>query len=795
MRGWFRIVISFCIMNVLFSCSITKYVSDGTYLLDKVDIETSSKEVKNMNIKPYLRQLPNFKMFGLLKTQLYIYNMSSRDSTRWLSRQFRKAGEAPVILDTTLVNQSAIEIERFLTNKGYLHAEVKSKIDTAQKKATVIYTIYPNDPYRIGSYDVDIDDAVIDSIVRLKQPHRSKASLFFKSTMPDIFDSFVKENNLFDRSVLDDERQRVTTLLRRRGYYAFNRDYIGYVADSSLMSNQVDLTMRVKPVLRALPDGTTAELPHRQYTVNDVVIVTDYDPLKVGDQSPLFLPTDTVESGQYQIVYGEHGRVMRPSVLRKSCFIEPHQLFDERDVERTYASYSSLSALKNVNIRFKEVSADSLTDDSLKINCYILTSQAKPQSFGADIEGTNTAGNLGFATSVNYQHRNIFKGSEVFGVKLRGAYEGISGFFGENFFEIGGETSLLFPSFLFPFLDNEFKRKIRATSELKVSYNYQKRPEYDRTILSGGWNYSWQGRQNTNQRHTFKMLDIDYVYLPRIDSTFKASLPPYMEMFNYSDQFIVGSGYTYSFSNFNPQNKQRNTMSMRATVELAGNLLYGISSLTHAKKDAVGNYSLFGINYSQFAKADFDFSKTIVLNNRNTLAYHAGFGIAVPYGNSSSIPFERRYFAGGANGVRGWSVRSLGPGAMPATPNAADNLVKTAGDIRLDLNIEYRTNLFWKFQLAAYVDAGNVWTIRDYSFQPGGCFRFDEFYKQIALSYGLGLRLDFDFFLIRFDTGMKAYNPQKKGSDRWVIRNPNFRTKTSDLDSNFAWHFAVGYPF
>lgn len=782
MKGWIRIYISFCLLCLLLSCKSTKYVPEGQYLLDKVEIATTNKEVKSLDLKAYLRQQPNFKMFGLVKTQLYVYNWSGKDSTRWMSRQLRKVGEAPVILDTALVSQSANELQRFLVNKGYMFADVTTKVDTSGKKATVIYDVIPNAPYRIGTYLMDIEDKRIDSIARLTPPRKSRLASVFHNTSPDLYQSFVKEGNLFDRDMLDKERQRITSLLRRRGYYAFNRDYIAYLADSSFNENIVNLDLRVKPFLAALPDGGTAELPHRTYTINNVVIVTDYDPLKSDINAPHFLPTDTLKLNNYYIVYGENGRTIRPNVLRKSCFITPGTLYNERSVEQTYSAFSGLNALRNINIRFTEKQVN----DSLTLDCLILTSPAKPQSFGVDLEGTNTAGNLGFASSFNYQHRNIFRGSEVFGIKLRGAYEGISGFFGQNFFELGAETSLSFPSFLFPFISKDFKRKIRATTELKVSYNYQKRPEYDRTVLSGGWNYIWQGRANNTERHVVKLLDIDYVYVPHIDSTFKQELPQATELYNYSSQFIAGTGYTYSFSNFNPQNKQKNTTSIRVSAELAGNLLYAISRLTHAQKDTVGNYSLFGINYSQFAKVDFDFSKTIVLDNRNTLAYHVGFGIALPYGNASMVPFERRYFAGGANGVRGWSVRGLGPGGMPITDST--NIVHQAGDIRLDLNIEYRTQLFWKFQLAAYIDAGNIWTIRNYKDQPDGEFRFNQFYKQIAVSYGLGLRLDFDFFLIRFDTGMKAFNPQERGKDRWAILKPN-------LKNNFAWHFAVGYPF
>lgn len=783
MKSCFTIYIAVIFLSVLASCSSTKYVPRGEYLLDKVTIVSNNKKVKPTDLRPYLRQQANFKMFGLVKTQLYVYNSSGRDSSKWLSRQLRRIGEAPVILDRDLIVQSEKELKRYLVNKGYTHAEVTAKLDTTRKKAFITYEVVTNRPYLIGTYDINITNPVIDSIAHLFPPKRSRFSSIFRNSAPDLYVPLVKTGDLFDRDVLDNERQRITKLLRRRGYYAFNRDYIVYLADSSSVPEIVDLEMKVKPLLQATPSGGTEELPHRRYTVNHVAIITEYDPLKVDESSPLFLPTDTIKWNDYYIVYGENGKTIRPGVLTKNCFIRPGDLFNERTVEQTYAAYSSLSALRNVNIRFTEVQEN----DSMKLNCVILTSPAKPQTFGVDLEGTNTAGNLGFATSATYQHRNIFKGSEVFGIKLRGAYEGISGFFGENFFELGAETSLAFPNFLFPFLSRDFKRRMRASTELRVSYNYQKRPEYDRTILSGGWNYIWQGRSNNTARHTVKLLDIDFVSVPRIDSTFKANLPESTELYNYSNQFIAGTGYTYSFSNFNPQNKQRNTTSFRTSIELSGNFLYAISKLTGAKKDEHGNYSLFGINYSQFAKADFDFSKTLVIDSKNMLAYHVGVGVAAPYGNTSMIPFERRYFSGGANSVRGWGVRTLGPGSMPIVPGVT-NFVDQAGDIRLDLNIEYRTKLFWKFQLAAYVDAGNIWTIRSYPNQPGGCFYFDKFYKQIAASYGLGIRLDFDFFLVRLDTGMKAYNPQEVGKGRWAILHPN-------LKNNFAWHFAVGYPF
>lgn len=774
-----------CVLFSLVSCSTTKFVPEGNYLLDKVEIVSDNKYYKSADLRSYLRQQPNFKVFGLMKWQLFVYDWSGRNEKRWINKKLRKIGEPPVILDTTLVEQSALELKRFFINKGYVHADVVAEIDSSRnRKAIVTYRIKSNDPYRIRNYKMSLPDAKIDSIAHLKAPHRSPLAAAFRSSQEE-YNRLVEEGTLFDRDILDKERERITTLLRWNGYYAFNRDYLGYVADSSYNKNIVDLDMSLKPYRKVLPDGSVEEQPHRQYYIKDVTILTDYNPMGIGDDAR-FMPTDTMVSQGVNIVYGRHGKSIRPSILRKSTYIRPGQLFSEYNVEQTYSAFATLRSLRNVNIRFSELEER----DTMKLNCFILTSPAKINTVGVDLEGTNSAGDFGFASSLNYQHRNLFRGSEVFSARVRGAYEALSGDKASglgSYWEFGAEGSMLFPRFLFPFLSRDFRRRLRASTEAKVSYNLQKRPEYTRAILSGGWSYIWQDRGNTMARHIFKLLDLNYVYLPQKSEEFINSLPDYMVLYNYTNHFIMSSGYTYSFSNYNPQNRLRNTHSLRASVEIAGNLLNAFSRITGAKKNDAGYYELFGTEYAQYVKFDFDFSKGIVFDSRNKLAFHIGAGVGVAYGNSKYLPFERAYFSGGANSVRGWSVRGLGPGSMHVTDSTSFAL--RSGDIRLDLNLEYRTKLFWKFELAAYVDAGNVWT-RNVSDEQGkaGNFDFSRFYKEIAVSYGLGLRLDFDFFLLRLDTGFKVYDPQAPKSKRWAITRPNFT-------DNFALHFAVGYPF
>lgn len=773
-------------LSLLTGCSSTKYVPDNQYLLDKVVITSDDKDFKEADLRDYLHQRPNFKAFGLIKWQLYLYNWSGKNDKSWVNKQLRRMGEAPVVLDTMLVEQSADELERFLVNKGYIHADVRTRIDTLRhKKAVVTYMLHPNTPYRIRNYQTAISDPVIDSIAHIPPKKRNWLSNMFKPSNED-YVSLVKEGNPFDRDLLDLERSRVTKLVRREGYYAFNKDHLAYMADSAFNQNAVDLEMYLKPYRRLKEDGSVKEEAHRPYYINKVTVVADYDPLKSELENSMSL-CDTMKAGDIYVVYANR-RFIRPSALARSVYLAPGKQYDESNVEQTYSSFARLRALKNINIRFREFEEN----DSLKLDCSILAAPTKLQGFGVELEGTHSAGDLGFASSVNYQHRNLFRRSETFSFKVRGAYEALGSSKSSidgNYWEFGAETGLMFPRFVFPFVSESFKRRMKATTEFKIGYSFQTRPEYQRTILSGGWSYIWQDRLNTQSRHVFKLVDIDYVHLPKIDKAFADSLPESTRQYNFTDQFVLGIGYTYTFNNYVPQNKNRNTHSLRVSVEMAGNLLYGFSKVLGAHKNDKGSYSLFGIPYAQFTKVDVDFSKNIALDAKNRVAYRIGVGVGYPYGNMTKLPFERSYFSGGANSVRGWSVRSLGPGSMGL--EYARSFADQVGDIRLDMNLEYRTKLFWKFEMAAYVDAGNIWTFHEDASHPKANFDFSRFYKEIAFSYGLGLRADFNFFVLRFDTGMKAYDPQQRGGKKWAIKNPNFNSRTG----NFAWHFAVGYPF
>ena len=754
----------------LASCSATKFVPDGSYLLDEVKIHTDNKEIKPSDMRLYVRQNPNSKWFSTIKTQLYVYNWSGRDSTKWFNRFLRKIGDAPVIYNESDAIRSQEEIAKAVQNLGYMGASVKRTTKTKKKKLKLFYEITSGKPYIVRTLKYDISDKKIAEYLR-----------------NDSTQSMLREGMLFDVNVLDAERQRITDYLLCNGYYKFNKDYITYTADTARNTHQVDLTLHLLPYKTYVGD-TPKE--HFQYKINKINFITDYDVLQSSALSSIEI-NDSLHYNGFPIYYKDK-LYLRPKVLVDNLRFASGDLYDERNVQKTYTYFGRLSALKYTNIRFFETQ----NGDSTQLNCYVMLTKSKHKSISFELEGTNSAGDLGAAASVSFQHRNLFRGSETFMVKFRGAYEAISGlqpgYKNHNYTEYGVETSINFPNFLFPFLTSDFKRRIKATTEFGLQYNYQLRPEFSRTIASASLSYKWMQKQKI--QHRIDLLDISYLYLPWISSQFQEDYinkdkDNYILKYNYENRLIVRMGYNYSYNSAGGalvnNTITTNSYSIRAGFESAGNILYGISKMINMRKNKDGEYAILGIPYAQYLKGDFDFAKNIIIDHRNSLAFHAGIGIAVPYGNAKVVPFEKRYFSGGANSVRGWSVRNLGPGSF-----AGDgNFMNQSGDIKLDASIEYRTRLFWKFRGAAFIDAGNIWTIREYENQPGGVFEFDKFYKQIAVAYGLGLRLDLDFFVLRFDGGMKAINPKyKKAKERYPIIHPRF-------SRDFAFHFAVGYPF
>ena len=757
------------LVALLTSCSVNKFILEEHYLLDEVHIISDTEEVQPSMFTSYLRQNPNAKWFNLVKVPMHIYCLSGKDSTNSFNRFLRKLGDAPVIYDANVTQKSQKEIEKAVRNMGYMRAKVELDTEIKKNRMKLNYRIKAGRPYIIKHIAYNIDDMTINDFIE-----KDSAQSYLRPGMP------------FDVVTLDNERNRITKLLQNNGYYKFNKDFIVYQADTIRNTFQVDLTMKLLPFQLKKEDVPTR---HRQYTIRNVNFLTEDN---LVNQENNYNGYQSLQHKGLQIFYQDK-LYIRPNTLANFNYIRPKELYSEQDVQNTYTSMGRLRALKYTNIRFDEV----LDNDSAQLDANVLLTKGKNQSLSFEIEGTNSAGDLGAAASMTFQHRNVFKGSETFTMKVRGAYEAITGlqegYENDDYKEYGIEASLNFPEFKFPFLSADFKRKIRATSEVGLSFNSQNRPEFTRTLASAKWGYRWVDRKSS--QHRFDLLDVNYIYVPWKSENFKNYLENLTDrnsilIKSYEDQLIVRMGYTYTYNSANDKSRtstNRNSYSIRMNLEEAGNLLYLGSKAIHSAPKEDKGYVIANIPFAQYIKGDIDIARNWNIDERNSLVFHIGMGVAYPYGNSQVLPFEKRYFSGGPNSVRGWSVRSLGPGSYKGTEGNM-NYINHSGDIKLDVNLEYRTHLFWKFNGAAFIDAGNIWNIRDYEGQEEGTFRFNRFYKQLAVAYGLGLRFDLDYLIIRFDGGMKAVNPMRTGKDKYPFLRPNF-------SRDFAFHFAVGYPF
>jgi outer membrane protein assembly factor BamA len=768
------IAMTLATVTLLYSCASTKHVPDGQLLLDKVKInildKDNAKDLNKQELTNYLRQTENHKVLGGLKMQLAIYNISGKDSSNWFNKWIRRVGTPPVIYDSTLTTASENQLQRALINKGYLKNTVTSNVTLKpeKKKAQVEYNITLNKPYLIRSIAYDIPNDSLREII-----------------LGDTTDFPIKCQSALDHKKLDDERELIVQRLRNKGYYAFNKNYITFVADTAAGSHDVDLTLALSEKTQDLPHMPHIDT-HRQFYVRDVIFVTSYD--AVNMQNGVY--GDSTSYNGITVLYGED-RYIDKAILDENCFIRPGTIYNANDVDRTYKALGRLGIIKYINIDMKAVGE---VDGHLLLDAYILLNRDKSQTISFSLEGTNSEGDLGFGIGADYQHRNIFKGSEILNVKFKASYESLSGdlsgLINDNYSEYSGDVGITFPKFKMPFLRESFKRRIQASTEFMTSFNYQERPEYTRIIAGGGWKYIWSERNN-QMRHTFNLIDLSYVYLPKSKINFLDSITNPLLRYSYENHLIMRMGYTFYKTNRRATNPlttvfQDNIYTVRASAETAGNLLYGISHLIGQKREDDDSYKVVGTRYSQYVKLDGDFAITHYINQRSSLAMHAGFGIAVPYGNSTVLPFEKRFYSGGANSVRGWGVRTLGPGSFDGK-KAQNSFIYQCGDIRLDLNLEYRCKLFWVLELGAFIDCGNVWTIKEYENQPGGVFKFSKFFEQLALSYGLGLRMDFTYFLVRFDVGMKAHNPAS-GQEHWPLVHPSLK-RDAEL------HFSIGYPF
>lgn len=725
---------------------------EDEYLLTNVSVKVEDAKIQNLSkYKSLSKQLPNSRVFGLFRLPLRIYSL--------LGGKEGKMGEAPVIYDSIYAKETVRDMRNLLVNSGYLNADVDYNATTSRgKKIDVEYILRPGKPFVVETIETQIEDPTIASIIKNSNSR-----------------PLLEEGMKLDVIALDNERTRIVEMLQKQGYYRFDKSFITFQADTVANSKKVKLTMFI--------DGES----HTQYEIGDVTYVLTDNPNYSLDN---YKDYKVQESEGFNILY--NADIKRPELkdeaLLSHSFLRKGMLYNTDSITKTYSTLSKLSFNQYSNIVFE------VEEDNKELATTVFFVKRPKRSFRLEAEGTNTEGDFGAAASVSITNRNLFRGSEQFSLKFRGAYEAITslGYTGNRYIEYGVEANLDFPSLIVPLIPIDFQRKSQATTQFSLESNVQSRPEFKKILFTTKWSYLWA--PNWRQSHRIDLADWNYLTVPWIDPKFKTEyLDPITGQhsilrYNYEDLLITKVGYQFALTNARTNAVIPLQYSFRFNLETSGNMLYAASKLLESSKNQEGQYEFLDIAFAQYVKNDMSYTLNWRINQSNNLLFHIESGIALPYLNSNSVPFEKRYFAGGANSVRGWSVRELGPGAYVRNDQRID-YIKQSGDIKLGASIEYRSHLFWKFNAALFVDAGNIWTIKEYEDQPGGQFLFNEFYKQIAVSYGAGLRLDANFLVVRLDMGVKAINPNyTSGKDKYPILNPN-------LKRDLAFHFAVGYPF
>jgi len=769
-----------CIVIFISGCNVTKNLAPREYLLVKNRIQVADHKILIDDLLPYLQQRPNSKSLGLFHTNIAIYNMAGKGKETKFKKWLRtKVGSEPVILDTSLVAVSLKQMNLYLGNRGYFQSSCTDSIILKKKKATVIYRIQPGKPWKVRKLIYAISDTQV-------------AFYIYKDTAKCL----IRKGNNFDSYLFDDERSRITSNLRNNGFFRFSSSYIKYTIDTNLQQHLCDITLEIiNQVVPSFDFFTTVhQVPHKRYFIDRIYVYPEFDHLMgfTGSYDTLVKTFQSPQKGHpantYYFLYKTHYKV-KPRTIAQAIFITPRSHYNLFDVDQSYSQLSSLQVFKYINIQFVEEQfkrQDSHDKDLL--DCHVQLSRAPAQSYSFTTDGTNSGGAFGVQGNLGYQNRNIFRGAQLFRLNLSGSLQmqasqgtTVKTFF--NTIELGANAGITFPQFLLPIRPESLSKKLKPKTTISIGYNYQHQIHFDRHISNISFGYSWL--QNESIKHTLNPIEISLVKVYP-DAYFNDTLNKTQDIRvknQYTDHMVAGLKYTFIFSN-QKLNKVKDFQYIRANIETGGNLLYGVDNLFNVKKSGA-SFTMFGLPYSQYIRPDLDFRYYNILGNNHSLVFRFYGGVGIPYGNSSLLPFEKAFIAGGANGMRGWKMYSLGPGTYRNIYN--DFNYNQIGDIQLEGNAEYRFPVYQWIRGSVFFDAGNIWLLQDSKDLPGGKFTFPGFLNQIAVDGGIGIRLDFDFFIFRVDPAVPIYNPANPPKDQWIFKKMQIK--------DIIWNFGIGYPF
>lgn len=778
-KGAHIVLIAF-VAVLLSSCSIEKFVPKDHYFLDKniVVIEEKDVEFKKSDVSSYIIQKTHPVRFPFkFSTWLYYVteNKTDKGFWRWVNQ---KLANTPEYYDEVSAHQSAQQIAQYLDNRGYFNSKVTHNVTYDQYKAKATYTITPAKPYYISQINYNIEDSTLSRYVM---------------RLEDYFP--VKKNEIYNSYKMDEQRTYLTERIRNVGYYFFTRDYITFEVDSNFNDHTLAVTMVIS---NPKDPKTNTYHPHKQYYINKINIYPNYTPIRA-----MMLPTDsttiTVSTGfrnarnTLNFYYNERP-IVKPSAFAQIIQIQKGRLYRLRQVSLTYSALSSLKIFTNSSIEFDTVPSN---NDTLNLlNCNIMLRRSEINTLKFQTEGTNSGGDLGINGSVTYTNRNIFHGAEVLTISLKGGLEAqkvldLEGLEDNGVFntrEVVFNSSIFFPRFLSPIPLKVFAREYQPRTTFSLGFSYQGRYAYSRYIATSSFGYDWKSSQR--MQYILTPIYLNFVKINPIPE-FQALLDQESNQRikdQYTNHLLFGGRYSFVYSTQNV-NRNNHYIFLRGNLESSGFLL-SLLNKTAIISEHDDHYELFGIRYAQYVRGDIDFRQYITTAPKTWIVFREFLGVGIPYGNSYDMPFERSFYSGGSMGMRGWSYRKLGPGAYQPEEGDIAN-IERIGDIQMEINAEMRFPIYSIFNGAVFVDVGNIWNYHPNELLPKGEFRFDSFYKQLAVDAGIGLRLDVKMAILRLDIAVPIRNPYPNKSGSYWRFTEDFFNDLRDVHFNIN----IGYPF
>ncbi len=752
-------------MSLFTSCSTTKSLESNQQLYKKSNLEFEDVQQKDSRLstdglKSYIVPKPNKKFMGVVPFRLWMYNLAGdsvpkKGFRHWLKT---KVGEAPVQYKSYYTETSERELGNEMKNMGYFKNTISSEVIEKGQKVTLDYSIKPGIPTKV---DTLIYPSISDSITKYLADFRQK--------------TLIHNDDYYDLDVLKNERKRLSDQLKDFGFFYASPDIFLFKADTiHAKDNGIKLNMEIKK--------NTAPVVKNIYHIGKVYV--HHDP----ENEQEILPDSLFDDGIYHYFDGEPS--VQSRVLNRCIFFKTGDIYKEKNYKLTLNKLMNLRVYKYLNIRF--IPDSSSQTPVLDANLYL--NSAMPKSVSAEFQAVSKSnGYMGPGISLSYQERNLNRSATTFKAELTSSYEAQFGKQGQssNVFELGANIGFTFPRLLVPFLDDyaRIPRKYSPKTKASVGYSFSGRNRvYDFNSLDLTYGYVWH--ESKTKTHELSIPFISYTYInPHADWSY---------IYNFIDedleeQLIMGLDYTFTYNDQNVKKVAINTY-FNGSVEVAGNTLSLLES-AFTKDSPDKGATILGIAYSQYVKFYTDLRFYHPLSSDSKLVSRLAFGLGIPYGNSRYIPYNKQFYSGGVSSIRAFEYQSLGPGTfMPADSISSDIGIDQAGDIKLEANLEYRFGISGYLKGAMFMDAGNVWLLKDIEELPGGKFYFKEFYKQIAVGTGVGLRLDAGFFVLRLDVAFPIRTPYEVDGKNWMFNDINL-FKSSWRKDNLVYNIAFGYPF